>query len=62
VKTAPKVVDSVRNAVGAVDLPKLYRAIEQQFENMVDHACKVRSALARLESGLTLRFLELLHG
>jgi hypothetical protein len=45
-----------------VDLPKLYRAIEQQFENMVDHARKVRSALARLESGLTLRFLELLHG
>ncbi len=58
VKTGPDVLVSVRNAIGGTDLAKLHEAIGQEFLNLDDQERKMRSVLARLESGFIRRFAE----
>ena len=58
VKSGPDVLVSVRNAIGGTDLDKLHEAIGQEFLNLDDQERKMRSVLARLESGFIRRFAE----
>ncbi len=55
VKTGPEVLVSVRNAIAGTDLHELHAAVEQNFLNFDEREQAVRSALARLESGLIRR-------
>jgi F-type H+-transporting ATPase subunit epsilon len=58
VKTGLDVLVSVRNAIGGTDLDKLHETIGQEFLNLDDQEKKMRSVLARLESGFIRRFAE----
>ena len=62
VKSGQDVLVSVRNAIGGTDLSKLHEAVGQEFLNLNDQEKKVRSVLARLESGFIRRFAEFHHG
>lgn len=62
VKTGLQVTVSVRNAIGGEDLGKLRAAVEHEFLNLDEREKSVRTVLARLESDLVRRFLELQHG
>jgi F-type H+-transporting ATPase subunit epsilon len=62
VKTGPEVSVSVRNAIGGQDLGRLRAAVEHEFLNLDEREKSVRSVLAKLESDLVRRFLELQHG
>ncbi len=55
VKTGPDVLVSVRNAIAGTDLHELHAAVEQNFLNFDERERAVRSAVARLESGLIRR-------
>ena len=55
VKTGPDVLVSVRNAIAGTDLHELHAAVELNFLNFDEREQAVRSALARLESGLIRR-------
>jgi F-type H+-transporting ATPase subunit epsilon len=61
IKTGPKVVVSVRHAVGGVDPGQLQEAVEKEFLNLDEREKIVRGALAKLESGFIRRYLELHH-
>ncbi|MBU1424970.1 MAG: F0F1 ATP synthase subunit epsilon [Gammaproteobacteria bacterium] len=61
VKSGMDVQVSVRNAIGGTDLSKLHAAVEQEYLNLDDQEKKVRSVLARLESGFIRRFAEFHH-
>ena len=61
VKSGQDVLVSVRNAIGGTDLSKLHEAVGQEFLNLNDQEKKVRSVLARLESGFIRRFAEFHH-
>ena len=61
VKTGPDVLISVRNAIGGMDLDKLRKAVEQEFTQLDEQERKVRSVLAKLESGFIRRMAEFLH-
>ena len=61
VKSGPNVLVSVRNAIAGTDLSKLREAIDQEFLNLDDQEKKVRSVLAKLESGFIRRFAEFHH-
>jgi F-type H+-transporting ATPase subunit epsilon len=58
VKSGADVLVSVRNAIGGTDLAKLHEAVNQEFLNLDDQERKVRSVLAKLESGFIRRFAE----
>jgi F-type H+-transporting ATPase subunit epsilon len=58
VKSGADVLVSVRNALGGTDLGKLHEAVNQEFLNLDDQERKVRSVLAKLESGFIRRFAE----
>ncbi len=58
VKSGADVLISVRNAIGGTDLAKLHEAVNQEFLNLDDQEKKVRSVLAKLESGFIRRFAE----
>ena len=58
VKTGPDVLVSVRNAIGGMDLGKLHEAIAQEFLNLDDQEKKMRSVLAKMETGFIRRFAE----
>lgn len=62
VKSGQDVLVSVRNAIGGTDLSKLHEAIVQEFLNLDDQEKKVRSVLAKLESGFIRHFSEFHHG
>lgn len=62
VKAGQDVLVSIRNAIGGTDLSKLHDAIIQEFLNLDDQERKVRSVLARLESGFIRHFSEFHHG
>jgi len=55
VKTGEDVLISVRNAMGGMELEKLHTAVEQEFMQLDEQEQKVRSVLARMESGLIQR-------
>ena len=61
VKSGQDVMVSVRNAIAGTDLSKLHAAIDQEFLNLNDQERKVRSVLAKLESGFIRRFAEFHH-
>jgi F-type H+-transporting ATPase subunit epsilon len=59
IKTGPKVVVSVRHALGGFDLGQLRSAVEKEFLNLDERERSVRGALAKLESSFIRRYLEL---
>lgn len=61
VKTGTDVQVSVRNAIGGTDLGKLREAVEQEFLNLDEQEMRVRSVLAKLESGFVRRFAAFRH-
>lgn len=58
VKSGRVVLVSVRNAIGGMDLGKLRAAVEQEFLNLDEQEIKVRSVLAKMESGFIRRLAE----
>jgi F-type H+-transporting ATPase subunit epsilon len=62
VKVGPEVLVSVRNAIAGTDLSKLREAVERQFMNLDEQEQKIRSALAKLESGFIRQFAAFQHG
>jgi F-type H+-transporting ATPase subunit epsilon len=61
IKSGQDVLVSVRNAIAGTDLSKLHAAVGQEFLNLNDQEKKVRSVLAKLESGFIRRFAEFHH-
>ena len=61
VKSGVDVLISVRNAIAGVDLGELHEAVGLEFLNLKDQEKKVRSVLAKLESGFIRRFAEFHH-
>jgi F-type H+-transporting ATPase subunit epsilon len=59
VKSGADVLVSVRNAIGGTDLDKLHEAVNREFLHLDEQEKKVRSVLAKLESGFIRRFTEL---
>jgi F-type H+-transporting ATPase subunit epsilon len=62
VKAGPEVLVSVRNAIAGTDLSKLREAVERQFMNLDEQEQKIRSTLAKLESGFIRQFAAFQHG
>ena len=61
VKAGTDVLVSVRNAIEGMDLGKLRAAVEQEFVNLDEQEERMRSALAKLESGFIRRFATFHH-
>jgi F-type H+-transporting ATPase subunit epsilon len=61
IKTGPDVFVSVRNAIAGTDLGQLREAVEREFLNLDEREREVRSALARMESGLIRSLAEFHH-
>jgi F-type H+-transporting ATPase subunit epsilon len=61
IKSGQDVLVSVRNAIAGTDLSKLHAAVGQEFLNLNDQEKKVRSVLAKLETGFIRRFAEFHH-
>jgi F-type H+-transporting ATPase subunit epsilon len=61
VKSGQDVLVSVRNAIGGTNLGKLHEAVGQEFLNLDDQEKRVRSVLAKLESGFIRRLAEFHH-
>jgi F-type H+-transporting ATPase subunit epsilon len=55
IKTGPDVFVSVRNAIAGTDLVLLREAVEREFLHLNEREQSVRSALAKMESGLIRR-------
>ncbi|UTW02565.1 F0F1 ATP synthase subunit epsilon [Amphritea atlantica] len=61
VKTGRNVQVSVRNAITGMSLERLRAAIETEFEQLDEQERKVRSVLAKMESGLIHQLAEFHH-
>lgn len=61
VKTGPEVRLSVRRAFGGPGLSELRGAVEREFCAMDAHQRSVRQVLAKLETGILRRFVDLRH-
>jgi F-type H+-transporting ATPase subunit epsilon len=61
VKTGSDVRVSVRNAIGGMSLDKLCAAVEAEFAHLDEQEQKVRSVLAKMESGFIRRLAEFHH-
>ena len=61
VKTGLDVLVSVRNAIRGTDLGQLHAAVEREFLTLNEQEQKVRSVMARMESGLIHRLVEFHH-
>jgi F-type H+-transporting ATPase subunit epsilon len=61
VKTGRDVLVSVRNAIGGMSLGKLRAAVEEEFLHLDEQEKKVRSVLAKMESGFIRRLAEFHH-
>lgn len=61
IKTGPDVLVSVRNAIVGTDLRHLRELVEQEFRQLDEREQSVRSALAKLESGLIRRMVDFQH-
>ena len=61
VKTGAQVMVSVRNAKGGMSLDKLRAAVEQDFLELDEQEKKVRSVLAKMESGFMRRMVDFQH-
>ncbi|WP_186754978.1 F0F1 ATP synthase subunit epsilon [Echinicola salinicaeni] len=60
VKTGNEVVISVRRCISGKKLGELHQAIEIEFAHHREHESRIRTALAKLESGFIRNFQELL--
>jgi F-type H+-transporting ATPase subunit epsilon len=58
VKTGQEVLVSVRNAIVGMDLSQLREAVENEFLIMDESEQRMRSVMAKLESGLVRRLVE----
>ncbi|MDT8310727.1 MAG: F0F1 ATP synthase subunit epsilon [Methylophaga sp.] len=58
VKTGRNVLVSVRNAIGGMSLGELRAAVEEEFMHLDEQEQKVRSVLAKMESGFIRRLAE----
>ena len=61
IKTGQDVLVSVRNAISGTDLGQLREAVEQEFLSRDEHEQKVRSVLAKMESGFIRRLARFHH-
>ncbi len=61
VKTGTDVFVSVRRALGGADLDQLRGAVEKEFRALDEHEQNVRTVMAKLESGLMRRLVNLKH-
>lgn len=61
VKTGSDVLISVRNTIGGMSLGKLRAAVEKEFMHLDEQEQKVRSVLAKMESGFIRRLTEFHH-
>ncbi len=61
VKTGPRVLISVRHAIGGFDLGELQKAVEHDFLNLDERERTIRSSLAKLESSFIRRYAEFHH-
>lgn len=61
VKSGFDVLVSVRNAIGGIGLNKLRAAVEEEFMHLDEQQQKVRSVLAKMESGFIRRLAEFHH-
>jgi len=61
IKTGPDVLVSVRNAIAGTDLGQLREAVEREFLNLDEREQRVRSVLAKMESGFIRRLAEFHH-
>ena len=61
VKTGLDVLVSVRNAIGGTDLGQLRTAVEREFLNLNEREQRVRSVMAKMESGFIRRLAEFDH-
>ncbi len=61
VKTGATVLVSVRHAVGGADLGQLRQKVEREFLTLDEREKTVRTAVAKLESGLIRRLAEFHH-
>lgn len=59
VKTASRVLVSVRNAIGGKGLDKLREAVEEEFLQLDEQQQKLRSVLAKMETGFIRRLVTL---
>jgi F-type H+-transporting ATPase subunit epsilon len=55
IKTGPDVFVSARNAIAGTELDQLREAVEREFLHLNEREQSVRSALAKMESGLIRR-------
>lgn len=58
VKTGQEVLVSVRNAIVGMDLSQLRETVENEFLTMDESEQRMRSVMAKLESGLVRRLVE----
>jgi F-type H+-transporting ATPase subunit epsilon len=61
VKAGVDVLVSVRHAIGGTDLSHLRDAVKREFLTIDEQEKKVRTAVAKIESGLIGRLAELQH-
>jgi len=61
IKSGQDVLVSVRNAIAGTDLRQLREAVEQEFLNLDEREQRVRSVLAKMESGFIRRLAEFHH-
>ena len=61
IKTGRDVLVSVRNAIGGMSLGELRAAVEEEFMQLDEQEQKVRSVLAKMESGFIRRLAEFHH-
>jgi F-type H+-transporting ATPase subunit epsilon len=61
VKAGAEVLVSVRHAIGGTDLSQLQAAVKREFLTLDEEEKKVRTAVAKMESGLIGRLAELQH-
>jgi len=61
VKAGVDVLVSVRHAIGGTDLSQLQAAVKREFLAIDEQEKKVRTAVAKMESGLIGRLAELQH-
>ena len=62
VKAGADVLVSVRHAIGGTDLSQLHDAVKHEFLTIDEQERKVRTAIAKMESGFIGRFAEFEHG
>jgi F-type H+-transporting ATPase subunit epsilon len=62
IKTGQDVIVSVRNAIYGTDLSQLREVVEREFLTVDESEQRIRSVMAKLESGLVHRLAEFKNG